>query len=248
MNKIHAFHRYGDLRLRSDEGTIFRVDSQRLADISPVFDNMLELPQPSCPTGNKRIGLSSVPIDLAFSSNVLEIFFELLYSMKATLPSLPFSDALSLYEFCEMFDIAPRLKGLSRKAIISAAIEGGQWALLIWSADRNDLVMAREALRKMTNDDFLRPQIARLPGKWNKVTFWSAVEKLPLSWQTHLLRLTLHPPSLKNISVPPKSVGYTLKCKREEMPMNPTSTHHDAASFKMTQDWASVASLFMPPS
>ncbi|WWC58272.1 uncharacterized protein I303_100810 [Kwoniella dejecticola CBS 10117] len=214
-DKIHAFHRYGDLQLRSTDKVIFKVILERMADISAVFRNMMEVVDPMLITfGMKRKAAPEADvIDTDLSSAELEIFLDLVNVPNPVMPSVAFPRALRLHEFCDKFEVYDKIKGIVKTELLSNGAQGYQWALLIWAAKRDDLVMARDVLSIMTPAAFLAPNFPKPTQTPIRCTFWSAMSELPLSWQLELCRLSLTAPLDSQLDAwvgGPKSMKVTL--------------------------------------
>ncbi|WRT63720.1 uncharacterized protein IL334_000643 [Kwoniella shivajii] len=229
-DQLHAFHRYGDLALLSNEGIIFKVDSKRLSDVSHVFKSMIEIGAAGGILGEKRKIDLRRPLEVDTSSRVLEAFMEMITVMNPQPPKLYFYDTLRLFEFCDKFDISSPVYSLVKKSLTHRAKKGGQWCLLIWSAERNDHHMVKIALQIMTDSRFLNP---RLPIErsddpsyvWKSVGFWEMMKRLPDNWQMNLLELTLKPERVEAYR------GYSLT---------------NANALRVSCNWQQVAESFIP--
>ncbi|WWC99349.1 hypothetical protein V866_006250 [Kwoniella sp. B9012] len=193
-DQIHWFHRFGDLQLRSTDKIIFKVCSERLEAMSSVFKNMMDVGQPkSSMTGTKRKSPADADvIDDGSESKILEIFLDMINVPKPGPLTTDFVCSLRLHEFCDKFDITGNIKDMVETRLLQCTSESYAWDLLIWSAERNDIDMARKALARMTGRAFISPQVlndksdARI-----SIDFWAAISKLPAIWQHDLLRLAL---------------------------------------------------------
>ncbi|WWC85924.1 uncharacterized protein L201_000794 [Kwoniella dendrophila CBS 6074] len=108
--------------------------------------------------------------------------------------------------------------------LVTAASRFYQWDLLIWSAERNDLLMARRALGLMTSEDFANPIVKNEIRQKVRIDFWAAMSKLPIEWQYDLLRNTL---------VASKSCG--IDCG-----------NRNKGVMTVIEDWTSLAAAFDP--
>ncbi|WWD09076.1 hypothetical protein V865_007196 [Kwoniella europaea PYCC6329] len=79
--KVHRYHGYGDIEIKSNDGVILRDDSWRLAKASQVFANMLEIASPvtseTLVSSKRRLNDSSTPINIDYTSEVISHFLDL---------------------------------------------------------------------------------------------------------------------------------------------------------------------------
>ncbi|KAK6905364.1 hypothetical protein L486_02170 [Kwoniella mangroviensis CBS 10435] len=225
-DEVHWFHCHGDVSLRTTNKIIFKFYSYRLECVSTVFKDMFEIGGQNTSTGNKRKSPPDADvIDVGFNSKVLGIFLDMINVPTPAPPATNFSSSLALYEFCEKFDIHPRLRDIIKNRLLQCARYNFAWDLLIWSAGRDNIEMARKALERMTSQVFLCPQMYDENLFRVIIPFWVAMSKLPRDWQYDLLRLTL--------LSPPTMWVY--------------GSHSDhKALMEVTEDWVDVASKFDP--
>ncbi|WWC58271.1 uncharacterized protein I303_100809 [Kwoniella dejecticola CBS 10117] len=201
---LHHFHRFGDIQLVSEEGIVFRTQSQNLARASTVFQAMIEAGDAEFSSiGHKRKlpeETQSKPVHVYTSTKVLDVFLNVISVSEPHIPDIGFIKTLSLYEFCKKYDVLYHVFTLVKAALYARASQDCQWALLSWSAKRNDERVAREALRIMTGKVFLRPKIISKtdPTKFTSCLFWEAMANLPKSWQLDLLELAIRTPGQRN--------------------------------------------------
>ncbi|WVW81949.1 hypothetical protein I302_103952 [Kwoniella bestiolae CBS 10118] len=121
--RIHHFHRYGDLQSRSTDNILFWVNSNGLADVSTVFKNMVEIGTENAPTGHKRKSPSiNEVIDIGFPATTLETFLDMINVPKPPSLQIDFPSSLHLREFCEKFDIITSIRGMVRRSLLARTI------------------------------------------------------------------------------------------------------------------------------
>ncbi|WVW81948.1 hypothetical protein I302_103951 [Kwoniella bestiolae CBS 10118] len=194
-DRVHWFHCYGDLQLRSTDKIIFKMIPQRLEAVSTVFKNMMEIGNHNKSANHKHKSSSDADIvDVDLHSTNLEAFVNMIIIPQPTKLSTDFAGSLQLHEFCEKFEINDTFHDMVKKRLFETTGHHYSWALLIWAAERNDLHMARDAVAGMKTQNFLCPQILDQDNTRVELDFWSAMSRLPADWQRDLLRLTLTPP------------------------------------------------------
>ncbi|WVQ62555.1 uncharacterized protein L199_000697 [Kwoniella botswanensis] len=220
---IHPYHNLGDIQLLSVDGTILMADSWRLARSSTFFAGLFDLPPPtSTHTSYPKNLLSLVePIEVEFFAEVIDLFLNLINVSKPSIPSSAFPQTLDLLELCDRYDVNENIQGLVRDRLLMQT-EDRQWQLLIWSGKRNDIHMAREALRRMSPHSFIARTTYESSREGVFVPLWYALGKLPQSWQLEILRLAFIP---INLNKRPGVKSY---------------------QFEVTGDWDSVSQKFTP--
>ncbi|WWD09056.1 hypothetical protein V865_007176 [Kwoniella europaea PYCC6329] len=220
---IHPYHNLGDVQLLSVDGTILVADSWRLARSSSFFAGLFDLPPPISGQASSHKDLLSLldPVEVDFSAEVIDLFLNLINVSKPSIPSSAFPQTLDLLELCDKYDVNENIQGLVRDRLLMQ-VEDRQWQLLIWSGKRNDILMAREALRRMPPHSFIANTTYESSRKGVLMPLWHALGKLPQSWQLEILRLAFIPINLN------------------------TRSGVKSYQFEVTGDWDSVSQKFTP--
>ncbi|WWC58270.1 uncharacterized protein I303_100808 [Kwoniella dejecticola CBS 10117] len=208
---VHPFHNFGNVKLFSKDRIILLADCRRFDPT--LYD--LEFEQ------QKKI----YEVNLRkYTSKAIELFLNMINVSeprvpKASLPTL--IELLFICQDCDMRDNEEMIElGMAREAMKC----GHQWPLLIFACndhgrgrDSTYYSLAEAALRTMTKEIFLHPLVIDEETQtFESVTFWEALEELPLEDRQQLLKLTI---------------------KMPEPPSN---------EIQVTDDWERVAKEFEP--
>ncbi|WVF66167.1 hypothetical protein IAT40_000907 [Kwoniella sp. CBS 6097] len=256
----HIYHRQGDISIRSKDNVILWADSWRLADASVVFKDLLDLPQVVNRNGKRqqienlinqcsahRPDRQAIPVD--YNADVIGTFLDLI---NVSIPFLPinltnFKQVQGLFEMCDKFDVKTEIQVKVKERLLACS-KDHPWALLIMASDRNDIPLAKEALRLMTASQFFGHQVnepvlvsrafrisrvdrgnetSQIPRPTNAnasdnsppVHLWTNMRQLRPDWQLCLLQLALIVP------FPPRSFKGPVE---------------------VSDDWKYIASKFQP--
>ncbi|WWD22439.1 hypothetical protein CI109_106930 [Kwoniella shandongensis] len=243
--QVHHFHDRGDICLQATDGTLFYADSWRLSQASETFAHMLEIPQPA---GTKhprsRDELDPIPIDSR--SDVLDLFLNVVSVSSPNIDHVPFMLCKKISLFCDKFEVQDRIASLFVKRVLKLAKQHHQeWDVLIWAGERNDVDMARRALKMMTDRVFIGNHHAdQGQNEPENLPFWANFNQLPITWRTALFKVVLDKPCL-NVSA--KKTNKSSACHADQR----IAINEDDACFaalSITKDWSQVASKFDPES
>ncbi|WVQ93796.1 hypothetical protein IAU59_000874 [Kwoniella sp. CBS 9459] len=262
INKVHAYHRQGDIALRSTDGVVLMADSWRLANASPVFEGMFEIPVPPTPlyaptnpprqppstisrprwnTGPTSHSHSAVlrqrsghqTVDLDYTTLVLEYFLNLINVSRPSIPPCNFHNSLELLDLCFKFDVEPHIQSVVHDRLLTQC-DGRQWELLIWASRRSNVNMAKEALKRMSKRAFM--SYGKLRYLDPDLGISSRVIDRELPWHALNKLQPIWEVEILRLVLKPVERG------------NEDSQGTDFRSFGITHDWTLVAKEFNPMS
>ncbi|OCF45193.1 hypothetical protein I317_00996 [Kwoniella heveanensis CBS 569] len=142
------------------------------------------------------------PIDLDASEELLVSFLDLISVAIPVAPHSGLEETYDLLNLCEKYLCCQRvIKPVQTE--METKISSSPWEVLTFASNRDDVMLAREALRHMDMDDFcdtkflecLDPddedRISRHPDS----TFWGRIRSLQPTWQAELLYITFNEPA-----------------------------------------------------
>ncbi|WWC99348.1 hypothetical protein V866_006249 [Kwoniella sp. B9012] len=159
----HRYYRHGNIGLRSQRGTIFRVYAAPFAEASTGFASMIDIAKTNHGTRGNPYHTREIPS----SSKTIECFLQVMPSRNPRAPNLDFRNVLSLLELCVKYQINVEIKKpIKDKLVEKTGKEGAQWALLNWAGERKD-------------DNFLFwDAMTKLPSLW-QLTIWRPTIQTP---------------------------------------------------------------------
>ncbi|WVF66170.1 hypothetical protein IAT40_000910 [Kwoniella sp. CBS 6097] len=191
-------------------------------------------------------------VDLDYTALVLDYFLNLINVSKPSIPPSNFHNTLDLFDLCLTFDVRPLIRGVVSDRLMIQS-HGRLWELFIWASKKNNILMAKEALRRMSNNTFLAYGKAARPrdafGRYNAIEIGSepgtgsgtgsgsgSVQRdwHPAVGEVEILRLVLKP-----VRVPTEN---GTRDSRDGVNIN----RNAADVFGITEDWTRVAEEFNP--
>ncbi|WVW81947.1 hypothetical protein I302_103950 [Kwoniella bestiolae CBS 10118] len=146
---LHLFHRYGDIKLISKDGTILMADSKRLSDLSWEMGEEV---------GKAYSNDMEINMD-RWSSTAISCFLDLI---NVETPRDPIADLPVLFELATLYynygDDGEIVTLIQDSIAKTATLKGRQWSLLKFAndfPDGSDLVLGKLALRSMSRKAFL---------------------------------------------------------------------------------------------
>ncbi|OWZ37839.1 hypothetical protein C356_04420 [Cryptococcus neoformans c45] len=189
--KFHDNYSQGDIQLLSADGVIFVTYAWRLARVSAVFRDMMEITQPSAavdsffnPSG-LPITNNKEPIEIGHTSTLLERFLDIISLSGQNMIEVPYEEAAGMFSLCDQFDFDKKIVDKIRQQVVKQG-RSNPWELLILGSKLDDKTMGLQALRMMDHDVFIKGK----PGH----KFWATMEELENGWRPKLFDLVFKDP------------------------------------------------------
>ncbi|WVQ93790.1 hypothetical protein IAU59_000868 [Kwoniella sp. CBS 9459] len=214
-----------DIVLISKDGMELRASAFHLERVSPLFEDMLSLPQPE--RDDEEPAYQKEPVHLDFSSSVVCLFLDLATSHRPSLPPLEMIEAKDLLALTE-FTISEELAKVANQAVLTAFADQ-PFELLVLASDRNDVPMARQALARIDAPSvkrYLFSTSARIPSPEDKKRFQDILQRLSPAFRLELLSILME-------------CGKVSEKEDSYAPFRP--------GFFLRDDWSDVADKFNPP-
>ncbi|WVF66149.1 hypothetical protein IAT40_000889 [Kwoniella sp. CBS 6097] len=201
--------------LLSNDNLKFRASRTRLIDASLSFSDLMDTSRPERKTNE--------PIELDFPAEMISLFLDMASVCQPYIPQLSITTARSLLELLE-FTLCDGLIDFARTSLTNAG-SNQPLELLVIASDRNDIGLARVALRNATRNriqSHICPNLS-LSSSQGLKKYQEYLDRLQPAYQLELLRRT------------------TLAGEYRE-----NVTQKLQAGLYSTFDWISVADTFDP--
>ncbi|WVQ93794.1 hypothetical protein IAU59_000872 [Kwoniella sp. CBS 9459] len=265
--QTHKYHRQGDISIRSQDNVILWADSWRLADASTVFRDMFEIPEAVNENGKRERAAEPVnplatsgpgrnAISLDYTADTISAFLDL---TNVSTPGIPmtmrtFNQAKDLYEMCDQYDVTKKIMKRVKEQLMARSAED-PWALLIFASKRDNVDLAREALKTMSRTHFFGGSLPQTP------MYKSSPQRVKQTARTHRGPGTSNvPPVVPKYSLGPRDVAGQFWQRMNEMPSAwqlaliqltftvPPWQEEDETSVDTSDGWAVIAADFKPGS
>ncbi|KIR68136.1 hypothetical protein I314_01630 [Cryptococcus bacillisporus CA1873] len=203
--KLHDNYSQGDIQLLSADSVLFITYAWRLARVSAVFRDMMEVSRPSVVVDSSfnSSGLSTTnnkdPIEISHNSALLERFLDIISLSGQNMIEVPYEEAAGMFDLCDQFDFDKKIVDKIRRQVVKQG-RSNPWELLILGSKLDDKTMGLQALRMMDHDVFIKGK----PGH----KFWATMEELENGWRPKLFDLVFKDPG--EIASAPELSGHDI--------------------------------------